>query len=220
VAAGDFVQKGSTPGPASTVVLGAAPTAGNLLIAMTSIRSASAPTTPTGWAQLGGGTFANDTDNAGAYFRVAGPGEPATVNLFFVVDWVCVMEFEGPLALHSSSRISAQTSTPTMESPALTPPAGARALLIGLDVLHSGEAGDNLGTPTAPWLERFDQSACSPAGCHPQNVVVTQLVGSAVGSYIPSELLGGNTSFGAASAAFIAASIPGGFQGEPGGAVW
>jgi hypothetical protein len=219
VAIGDFVQKGSAAG-ASSVLLGAAPTPGSLLVAMTSIRSASAPTTPTGWTQLGGGTFANDTDNAGAYYRVAGVGEPANVNLFFVVDWCCVLEFVGPLVLDSSSRVSAQTSTPAMDSPARTPPAGARALVLGFDVLHQGEAGDNLGTPNGAWLERFDMSACSPGGCHPQNIVVSQLIGSAIGSYSPSEQLAGNFSFGALSAAFIAAVGGGGFDGEPGGAVW
>lgn len=120
-----FVQEGDDNGglaDSCVVVLGAPPTAGNLLVAVVSGRSGFPPTisTPAGWTLLESfSSTAFDGGGAHLYYRFAGESESATVDEFVTGGYVAhlyVAEFSGIASLDASdggSAVSATTSLTT-----------------------------------------------------------------------------------------------------------
>jgi len=136
-------------GASATATLAAAPTAGNLLVAWAN-SDALVTIGGSGW---NAGPVVIDGNGAYAWWKVAGPGEPAAVTFTpSVSDWIVagLIEYSGlastPFDVSGTSMISGSSTTSTTAVAVTT--AADHDLVVGLAHLHSAGAG--LAAPTAP----------------------------------------------------------------------
>lgn len=222
-----IVQKASgfasVLGTSIAATFGVAPTAGNLLIGFTNMVAVGTPASwPAGWFEVA--TLPQQTpggsngEGMSIATRIAGAGEPTLVTVNgpnFDRRSIHIFEIAG-----GSYGTVAMTQTPgstTVNIPAIGPPAGAAALLLGQ--VHWAEAVARLGDPVAYVQET--ETVPNTGGHSVRCTTWSRAIAAATGG--PYSGVATTTGAGiigtGAQVSITSGGVPAS-RGEPGGSLW
>lgn len=217
-----IVESGVNAG--TPIVLGLAPTPGNLLVAAQMIRNTPVPGTDLdGFTSLAPNPKGSATSGLRVAWRTVQPGDSASwlssgtgYDPCFLSEWAGVARVAPVDVTAGAGNIATQ-----LVSVSLSPTPGSRLVVAG--ILISDNGGGNLDTGMTPGAGYTLGGVAINGAGQPMGGIIYRILPLATGADVAPNVTGtGGLPAGNAiiAASFLAAAGGGAFTGEPGGGVW